>query len=198
MNYPQFVRSPYAPDTDIPVTLTPDIYWDSQPIAVQALRAANDESVAADLAKQGYAIDHPIMVWGWDPVMVMILRLQEGYTWVPNAMQPNIPIGPGIENVWNLPSYDPNNPPPGSIKVSVSASDYPPAIRPAVVVPQNAPANKVGTKIGSIFGFGPGAYANGKLIFPVGNTAFSENGVNYVAVVGQGLMGLSGYIELAG
>jgi hypothetical protein len=48
----------------------------------------------------------------------MTLRQNDGYTWVPSAMQPNIPIGPGIANVWNLPGYDPNNPPPGSIKVS--------------------------------------------------------------------------------
>ncbi len=102
--------------------MTPtDAYWAEQPPAVQALRDMPDDQkffYAQDLAKQGYTIDVPIMVWGWDPLVTMTMRQQEGYTWVPSALQPNIPIGPGITNVWNLPSYDGNNPPPGSIKVS--------------------------------------------------------------------------------
>ncbi|MBZ5602098.1 MAG: hypothetical protein LAO79_07320 [Acidobacteriia bacterium] len=117
--------APSSSDTPAAIdksNMTPtDAYWADQPAAVQALRdCPNDEkfSMAQDLAKQGYAIDMPIMVWGWDPLVTMTLRQQEGYTWVPSAFQPNIPIGPGITNVWNLPGYDPNNPPPGSIKVS--------------------------------------------------------------------------------
>jgi len=102
--------------------MTPtDAYWAEQPPAVQQLRYCPDDQrfpMAQELFKQGYSIDMPIMVWGWDPLATMTLRQNEGYTWVPSAFQPNIPIGPGIINVWNLPSYDPNNPPPGSIKVS--------------------------------------------------------------------------------
>ncbi|HWZ34148.1 MAG TPA: hypothetical protein VNX18_22575 [Bryobacteraceae bacterium] len=102
--------------------MTPtDAYWAEQPAAVQALRYTPDDqrySDAQQLAKEGYTIDVPIMVWGWDPLVTMTLRQNDGYTWVPSAMQPNIPIGPGIANVWNLPGYDANNPPPGSIKVS--------------------------------------------------------------------------------
>jgi hypothetical protein len=98
-----------------------DAYWAEQPEAVQALRDCPQNqryAMAQELYTQGYTIDMPIMVWGWDPLMTMTLRQNEGYTWVPSAFQPNIPIGPGIANVWNVPSYDPNNPPPGSIKVS--------------------------------------------------------------------------------
>ena len=102
--------------------MTPtDAYWAEQPPAVQALRDMPDDerfSAAQQLAKEGYSIDVPIMVWGWDPLVTMTLRQQEGYTWVPSGMQTNNFIGPGITNVWNLPSYDPNNPPPGSIQVS--------------------------------------------------------------------------------
>jgi len=102
--------------------MTPtDAYWAEQPPALQQLRYCPDDqkfSMAQDLFKQGYSVDLPIMVWGWDPLTTMTLRQNEGYTWVPSAFQPNIPIGPGVTNVWNLPSYDPNNPPPGSIKVS--------------------------------------------------------------------------------
>jgi hypothetical protein len=102
--------------------MTPtDAYWAEQPPAVQALRDMPDNEkfeAARNLAAQGYTIDVPIMVWGWDPLVTMTLRQNDGYTWVPSALQPNIPIGPGMVNVWNLPSYDANNPPPGSIKVS--------------------------------------------------------------------------------
>ncbi len=102
--------------------MTPtDAYWAEQPPAVQALRNMPDDQkfeAARDLAAQGYTIDVPIMVWGWDPLVTMTMRQNDGYTWVPSALQPNIPIGPGMVNVWNVPSYDANNPPPGSIKVS--------------------------------------------------------------------------------
>ena len=102
--------------------MTPtDAYWAEQPAAVQQLRdcpADEKFSMAQDLAKQGYAVDLPIMVWGWDPLVTMTLRQNEGYTWVPSAFQSNIPIGPGMANVWDLPAYDAKNPPAGSIKVS--------------------------------------------------------------------------------
>ena len=102
--------------------MTPtDAYWAEQPEAVQALRDMPEDRkffAAQDLAAKGYTIDVPIMVWGWDPLVTMTLRQNEGYTWVPSALQPNIPIGPGVTNPWNLPGYDPNRPPAGSIKVS--------------------------------------------------------------------------------
>jgi hypothetical protein len=102
--------------------MTPtDAYWAEQPPAIQALRYTPDDqrgAAAQELAKQGYAIDVPIMVWGWDPLVTMTLRQNEGYTWVPSALQPNIEVGPGVYDAWNIQPYDPNNPPPGSIKVS--------------------------------------------------------------------------------
>ena len=116
---PAAVSDPPAVDKS---KMTPtDAYWAEQPPAVQALRDMPDNQkfeAARNLAAEGYTIDVPIMVWGWDPLVTMTLRQNDGYTWVPSALQPNIPIGPGITNVWNLPSYDANHPPPGSIKVS--------------------------------------------------------------------------------
>lgn len=104
-----------APDAEPSITAAPtnevDAYWASQPAAVQALRNIPDEggrmAMAQDLAGQGYAIDVPIMVWGWDPLTTMMTRQECGYTWVPSGNQPNIGA-----------SYDPNSPPPGSIKVT--------------------------------------------------------------------------------
>jgi hypothetical protein len=104
-------------------TMTPaDAYWDAQPPAVQQLRYMQmDErgSYAEQLASEGYTIDVPIMVDGGDPLAVMIQRLEDGYTWVPSGLQPNIPAGPGI-TFPGLPSYDASSPPPGSIIVSTA------------------------------------------------------------------------------
>jgi|SRR5579862_1814037 len=102
--------------------MTPDdAYWASQPAAVQALRdmpADQRYYAAQELALQGYAIDVPIMVNGLDPLATMMQRQADGYTWVPSALQANIPVGPGIS--WPGPVYDPNNPPAGSILVTTS------------------------------------------------------------------------------
>ncbi len=93
---------------------------------------------AAALAQKGFTIDVPIMVWGWDPYLVMQLRQQFGYTWVPSALQPNVAVAPGLPGFGNLPPYDPNHPPPGSIKVSLNISDYPPFDPPMPVTPDPA------------------------------------------------------------
>lgn len=76
-------------------------------------------AAAQQLANEGYTIDVPIMVWGWDPLATMIVRQNDGLTWVPSALQPNIPVAPG-DTFPGLPSYDPNNPPAGSIQVTTA------------------------------------------------------------------------------
>ena len=102
--------------------MTPDqAYWASQPAAVQALQSMPAEQryyAAQELALQGYTIDVPIMVDGMDPLATMMQRQADGYTWVPSALQPNIPVGPGIS--WPGTVYDPNNPPPGSVMVTTA------------------------------------------------------------------------------
>jgi hypothetical protein len=68
-------------------------YWASQPPAIQALQSITDQeqraTVAARLATRGFTIDVPIMVWGWDAFLMMTMRAQFGYTWVPSALQPS-------------------------------------------------------------------------------------------------------------
>lgn len=95
-------------------------YWAAQPAAVQALENISDPSertqMATQLANEGYTIDVPIMVNGWDPSAVTSLRESYGYTWVPSALQNPIESAPGVNNP-GVQSYDPNNPPPGSITV---------------------------------------------------------------------------------
>ncbi len=103
--------------------MTPDeAYWAEQPAAVQALQGMPPDQVgpaAMALAQQGYAIDVPIMVWGWDPLTTMVERQNYGYTWVPSGLQAPVQVPPGL-TFPGLPTYDPNNPPAGSIAVTTA------------------------------------------------------------------------------
>ena len=106
--------------TGAPYITPADVYWAEQPAAVQALRNMPDDQRAAAaqaLAAKGYSVDVPIMVWGWDPLVTMTVRQNMGYTWVPSGGQAPVAVTPGI-SFPGLPSYDPNNPPAGSIKVT--------------------------------------------------------------------------------
>jgi len=133
--------------------VTNEIYWASQPPEVRAINQEHDVTVRArlaeELAKAGFKIDVPIMVWQWDAFKVMQLRKAYGYTWVPSALMPNIQIAPGLISHGSTP-YDPNSPPSGSIKVSTDAIDYPPYDKPPVVTP--APSSPVGVQsIGNLY-----------------------------------------------
>lgn len=96
-------------------------YWASQPPAVQALqKIQNPEqraTLATQLANEGYSIDVPIMVWGWDPSITTAMRQADGYTWVPSALQNPVEDAPGLPAVGSIAAYTPNNPPAGSIMV---------------------------------------------------------------------------------
>jgi len=96
-------------------------YWASQPPAVQALRTMTDldqrTDAASQLANEGYSIDVPIMVWGWDPYTTTTMRQAEGYTWVPSALQQPVEVAPGLSAFGNMGAYAANTPPSGSIAV---------------------------------------------------------------------------------
>src|SRR5579864_7543753 len=119
------------------------VYWASQPPEVRALPAIDDFDQrirrAADLAGKGFVVDVPIMVWGWDPYLVMKMRQDYGYTWVPSALQPNITVAPGVTQPGTV-SYDPTHAPTGSIRVSTNIADYP-AFDPPTPPPQQQSAN---------------------------------------------------------
>ena len=104
----------YAPST------ADNEYWAQQPAAVQALRNMPSESqreqLASQLASQGYSIDVPVMVWGWDAGITTQLRETAGYTWVPSATQANVTEAPGL-NAPGFAPYNAANPPAGSILV---------------------------------------------------------------------------------
>jgi len=96
-----------------------DAYWAAQPAAVQQLRdisnPAQRQEVGEQLAQQGYSIDVPIMVWGWDPQTTTDARESMGYSWVPSALQQPVEVAPGLS--YNGTSYSSGSPPPGSITV---------------------------------------------------------------------------------
>jgi hypothetical protein len=97
-----------------------DAYWAKQPPMVQQLREIGDidarKQLGEQLANEGYSIDVPIMVWGWDAAKVTAARESYGYTWVPSALQQPISAAPGITGGGFIP-YDPTKPPSGSIQV---------------------------------------------------------------------------------
>lgn len=100
-------------------TATDDAYWAQQPLAVRQLRNMGYDQrmqVGTQLAEEGYTIDVPIMIWGWDPGKVTATREAAGFTWVPSALQQPVTAAPGITAPGLIP-YDPNNPPQGSIRV---------------------------------------------------------------------------------
>jgi hypothetical protein len=136
-------------------------YWNSQPSAVASLQTipgeGQRETAAQALAQQGQIIDVPIMVWGWDPWKVMLLRQAFGYTWVPSMLQPNVTAAPGGMPPFGEAPYDPNNPPAGSIKVSTNIADYPPSAPPSPppAPPATLPSDAFTTTGGYIAAIGP-------------------------------------------
>jgi hypothetical protein len=96
-------------------------YWAQQPAAVQPLRTMQNPeqraALATQLAGEGYSIDVPIMVWGWDPSIVTSMRQADGYTWVPSALQNPVETAPGLPGMGTDAAYNPNSAPAGSIAV---------------------------------------------------------------------------------
>ena len=173
---PIFSQSPHTWNCFPSATLTDAIYWAAQPPAVQALQGGSNLTLAVQLATQGYVIDNAIMVWGWDPVCTMGERAQAGDTWVPSLLQANV-LPPTTGPV-----------PPGAIKVSTDAADYPP------YTPPTPPSTSlIGTcypagALGTVCALGPGAgtVVNGQILV--------QNGVSYTAHVTPTPFGPSIYL----
>jgi hypothetical protein len=83
-----------------------------------------------------------------------------------------------------LPSYDPNNPPPGSIKVSIDAVDYP-SFDPPPPPPPPLPTNIVGAREwGNVYTYGPGAWSTDpgpKTFVVTDGEVVTQDGVQYTA-----------------
>ncbi len=194
---PSTVVNPYNGQT-VAVTVTSDVIWASYPVAVQQLRGTMNLAQAEALAKLGVCIDNSIMVYNWDAALTQFLRFQYGYTWVPCGNQPNVTLAPFLSFPGVAP-YNPNAPPAGSIKVSVNAADYQPAVPPAPVVVPIVATNIVGNAVGdgkTFFG-GPGAMINSFTPAVSDGQIVTQGGVRYQAHVVRGLMGISVTFTLA-
>ena len=163
-------------------TLTNDVYWAAQVPEVQALRKmltgrARDEAGLA-LAQRGFIIDVPIHVWGWEAPVVMFMRAQYGFTWVNNALEP-----PGGGN---------GPVPPGKIKVSIDAKDYPAFPKPQ---PPAVGTNVVGAQLfNNVFTYGPGAIKDGKFIVKDGDLV-TQDGRTFKARVNAFAIGTQVFFE---
>lgn len=119
------VEAPATAEESKPQTAA-DAYWAQFPEEVQALREIPYREdripVAWGLVARGFTVDAEIMVLGSDPCETMLMRQQLGYTWTPAMGQPPIHVLPGLAYP-GRPSYDPNNPPPGSIPVSLNFAE---------------------------------------------------------------------------
>jgi len=135
------------------IELTDDIYYAAQPHEIQALRQMTTGDARTkrcqDLATKGFLIHVPIMVWGWDPTTYMGMMEQDGLTWAASAL---MPPGDGSGPV-----------PPGAIKISTKAKDYPAFDPPPPPEPTGGPL--VGGNVfgGDLYTYGKGAVLNGKV-----------------------------------
>jgi hypothetical protein len=136
------IYSPYAPTVPITVTMTPAEYWASRKPVIQQNYGNPDEAVWMALAAQGLWIDYEIMVLNQDPPTIMAYRTEYGYTWVPLANQPPIPVPPGLV-VPGEPSYDPADT-EGHIVTSVEAGSYPKWKKPKLVESETAGMSRGG------------------------------------------------------
>lgn len=114
--------------------LTDAIYRASRPDAVRALYAisvldqAARQNLAVSLTSQGYKINTPMDIWGWDAGKFMAYATQLGAKTIP-AM---------------------NEAAPGTIPVSINADDYPPADpAPAPPAPPTSPIGAESTTPGT-------------------------------------------------
>jgi hypothetical protein len=133
-----------------------EAYWKAKHPEVRALRGIlpakgrdldsidilpDRQAAAIKLWQQGHTIDAQIDILFADipeaPYLLMAERRAWGYTWYPALGMPTPAIAPGLAS-GGAASYDPSNPPKGSIKVSLNLADYPPFDPPVPAVP--APA----------------------------------------------------------
>lgn len=125
-----------------------------RPVVRNAMQLDTEQErldVLRGLADVGALIDEQIMVGRQSPFWTMYARWTGGYRWVPSALQPPIPVVPGVTYP-GLPSYDPDHAPADSIAVinPLDRSQWPEAFDK----PEPAPApdsHLVGPKNGGVW-----------------------------------------------
>ena len=95
------------------------------------------ESLARQLADDGYTIDVPIDVWGWDSEKTTSARRTYGYTWVPPATGENPQVAPGLFFPGAV-AYNAKRPPLGAILVPAEDGSFVSGASPLAVPPPPA------------------------------------------------------------
>lgn len=90
----------------------------AQPKVVRTLLMSPNANTAVGLTKQGYKVDGNVFIQGQSPYRRNKIAIMFGYTWVPSYGQPTLENAPGLHED-GQPDYDPDNPPAGSIKISL-------------------------------------------------------------------------------
>jgi len=172
-----------------------ETYWAAQPPQIRVLKNLNEPALstaAKDAADKGFLVDVPIHVWKWRPWLVMTLREQSGLTWVPSANQPPLNLaGDALKFGFAGRTYEPNNPPPGSIRVSTKQSDYPPFDPPPPPVVQ-AP---VGLPVGHWTGLLNRYYCNPAGIAMPDGARIMQDGATFVKRVVPNVIGTFHFFE---
>jgi len=147
-------------------------------------------ATAQNLASQGFLIDVPIQVWGWNPYVTMALRQIDGFTWVPSALQPSVGYSIGSNDNPPFVPYDPSKPPQGSIKVSVNPVDFPPFLPvPAASTPKAT--NVVGDlAFGNTYKAGPGVVISGNSVNVFDGEPFTTPVGTFTAKVSKSPFGI--------
>ena len=96
------------------------------------------QAQAATLAAQGYFIDVPINVWGWDPYLTMLQRQIDGYATYPDALDAQ--TKKVSTNPADYPPYQAPAPPSGTVLVGAQIPFMPYFYPTAACVALNLPA----------------------------------------------------------
>jgi len=136
-------------------------YFAAQPIAVQCAlgitpgkgqftmnalgQNAAGMGTAEKLASQGYFIDVPIMVWGWDALMTMTQRIMDGVKEYPDLLDVSTRVP--STNVVDYPAVPVPAPPAGDlvgVQIGQSNSYYPTALAVTLNLPAGYQWNQGG------------------------------------------------------
>lgn len=142
--------------------------------------ARNAAAFTLDANGSGLILDREIDIFGFSPALVMGVRQQYGYAWLPNAFQPNVPLG----DLGDLRKMFPRG-----IRVSTDAADYRPFAPPVPAPPVSS--SPVGQRNGDLFEVNlVAAQIHGKWLFDDGEE-YPEGGTTYVFHKVPGMFGSS-------
>lgn len=112
----------------------PNWYNANLKLGYSAASQAAAATLLTNAQLSGLPIDMDLMLRLWSAPMIMAVRKNDGYEWVPPYGSPDVNVGPGLPPpVGEIANY-PATMPAGWIPVSTDAKDYPAYVAPVVPV----------------------------------------------------------------